>query len=224
MLVPVKNRIWIWMALLGMILTLPAWTTPEPTNLSTAKRDVMAYVESGAYGKEIVKVAMQANKHIIRRAARGAKEGEKLAVVFDIDETALTNMPHMTTMDFGYVPPLWDEWVAAGQARAIIPVQTVYDTAVRLKLEIIFITGRKVSDAPGTEKNLVEVGYETWAQIHYKPNEYTGTSRDYKIGVRKRLTKEGYVIIANLGDQWSDLNGGYAEKVFKLPNPFYRIP
>jgi predicted secreted acid phosphatase len=196
----------------------------EPLNLSTAKRDVMAYVESGAYGKELVKIAMEANKHIIRRAARGAKEGQKLAVIFDIDETTLTNLPHMQTLDFGYVPPLWDEWVAAGQARAIIPVQTVYDTALRLCLEIIFITGRKVSDAPGTEKNLREVGYDTWGQIHYKPNDYTGTSQDFKIGVRKRLAREGYVIIANVGDQWSDLNGGYAEKVFKLPNPFYWIP
>jgi hypothetical protein len=31
------------------------------------------------------------------------------------------------------------------------------------------------------------------------------------------------VIIANLGDQFSDLAGGYAERTFKLPNPFYSI-
>ena len=31
-------------------------------------------------------------------------------------------------------------------------------------------------------------------------------------------------IIASVGDQWSDLDGGYAERVFKLPNPFYFIP
>jgi acid phosphatase len=29
------------------------------------------------------------------------------------------------------------------------------------------------------------------------------------------------VIIANMGDQASDLAGGHAEKTFKLPNPFY---
>lgn len=208
---------------LALIVAVPVLPATEPTNLSTAKREVLAYMESGAYGREIVKVAMEANRHLIRRAARGAKEGTKLAVVFDIDETALTNLPHMQAMDFGYVPNLWDEWVAAGQAKAIIPVQTVYDTAVRLGLEIIFITGRKPSDAPGTERNLREVGYETWAQIHYKPADHRGTARDFKVGVRKRLTQEGYVIIANLGDQQSDLLGGYAEKTFKLPNPFYHI-
>ena len=29
--------------------------------------------------------------------------------------------------------------------------------------------------------------------------------------------------IANVGDQPSDLAGGYAERTFLLPNPFYRI-
>jgi hypothetical protein len=27
--------------------------------------------------------------------------------------------------------------------------------------------------------------------------------------------------VANLGDQVSDLSGGFAEKTFKLPDPFY---
>ena len=33
-----------------------------------------------------------------------------------------------------------------------------------------------------------------------------------------------HTIIANVGDQWSDLDGGFAERVFKLPNPVYFIP
>ena len=34
----------------------------------------------------------------------------------------------------------------------------------------------------------------------------------------------GYRIVVNMGDQPSDLAGGYAEKAVLLPNPFYRIP
>ena len=33
----------------------------------------------------------------------------------------------------------------------------------------------------------------------------------------------GYRIIANVGDQESDLTGGGADRSFKLPNPFYFI-
>ena len=39
-----------------------------------------------------------------------------------------------------------------------------------------------------------------------------------------QLTAGGRVIIANLGDQDSDLTGGYAERTFKLPDPFYFTP
>ena len=30
--------------------------------------------------------------------------------------------------------------------------------------------------------------------------------------------------VVNLGDQRSDLEGGYAERTFKLPNPVYFLP
>ena len=46
----------------------------------------------------------------------------------------------------------------------------------------------------------------------------------YKTWVRGEIEAQGYTIIANVGDQWSDLENGYAERVFKLPNPFYMIP
>jgi acid phosphatase len=32
-----------------------------------------------------------------------------------------------------------------------------------------------------------------------------------------------FTIIANIGDQISDLVGGHAQKCFKVPNPFYFI-
>jgi acid phosphatase len=35
--------------------------------------------------------------------------------------------------------------------------------------------------------------------------------------------RAGRTIIANIGDQMSDLNGGYAERTFKLADPFYLI-
>ena len=34
----------------------------------------------------------------------------------------------------------------------------------------------------------------------------------------------GYDIVANFGDQFSDLNGGFADTTFKIPNPNYFLP
>ena len=41
---------------------------------------------------------------------------------------------------------------------------------------------------------------------------------------RKKLVDQGYTIIVNMGDQMSDLDGGFAERTYKLPNPFYFVP
>jgi predicted secreted acid phosphatase len=200
------------LALAGCSTTIaptPAATaTTEPVNLTLRKRQVMAYVNSGDYAREIARIALEANKYLTKHAPRLQAAGKKVAVVFDIDETTLSNYPHIVAYDFGYTPLVWDSWVAEGRAPAIIPVQTVYDTAVQMKLDVFFITGRKESDRAGTERNLRDVGYEVWTGIHYKPADHQGTARTFKAVVRRQLEVDGFVIIANLGDQMSDLEGG----------------
>jgi predicted secreted acid phosphatase len=47
----------------------------------------------------------------------------------------------------------------------------------------------------------------------------------YKSGTRAYIEDVlGYEIVANFGDQFSDLKGGFADKTFKLPNPNYFLP
>jgi predicted secreted acid phosphatase len=46
----------------------------------------------------------------------------------------------------------------------------------------------------------------------------------YKSGVRAHIESQGYEIVGNFGDQFSDLIGGSADKTFKLPNPNYFLP
>ncbi|MDI1319205.1 MAG: HAD family acid phosphatase [bacterium] len=202
----------------GAAQTLPA----EPANLYPVKQALRAYVDSGSYAKSIAEVALQANKYLVKRIAKGAKPGKKLAIVFDIDETTLSNLSHILGHDFGYMPKDWDTWVVSGRAPAIIPVQTIYDTAVRGKVDVFFITGRGEEQRSSTERNLRDVGYDTWARIYFKPaTDKELTTRGFKVDTRRMLEQQGYVIIANVGDQDSDLLGGYAERWFKLPNPFY---
>jgi predicted secreted acid phosphatase len=46
----------------------------------------------------------------------------------------------------------------------------------------------------------------------------------YKSGTRAYIESQGYNIVADIGDQFSDLLGGYADKTFKMPNPNYYLP
>ncbi len=212
---------------LALVFALGPLSAAEPGNLSTLKQQISTYVTTGEYGKEVAKVAAEANAYLSRRIPRGipksVKKATKLAIVFDIDETTLSNLRHIQAQDYGYIPKIWDSWVAEGQATAIYPVQAVYLTAANAKIEIFFITGRTPDGTAATERNLRQVGYETWTKIYYKPADWTESGRAFKVSTRRKLAAEGYLIIANIGDQHSDLFGGYAEKTFKLPNPFYSI-
>jgi predicted secreted acid phosphatase len=46
----------------------------------------------------------------------------------------------------------------------------------------------------------------------------------YKSGTRAYIESQGYNIVADFGDQFSDLEGGFADRVFKMPNPNYYLP
>lgn len=46
----------------------------------------------------------------------------------------------------------------------------------------------------------------------------------YKSGTRAYIESQGYDIVGDFGDQYSDLTGGYADKTFKMPNPNYFLP
>jgi acid phosphatase len=207
----------------ALLLALPASQfAVEPPNLNQAKWTVQQYAASGQYGRDLADVALQANKYLTRRLAR-AQPDQKLAIVFDIDETVLSNLATMQDNDFGYVPPVWKRWVAEARAPAITPVQVVYENAVRHQVAVFFITGRRESERAATEKNLRDVGYETWTKIYCTPDDEDKPTRLFKTNTRAQIQQDGYTIILNIGDQNSDLQGGFAEKTFKLPNPFYIV-
>ena len=52
----------------------------------------------------------------------------------------------------------------------------------------------------------------------------TCTTVHYKSATRQHIEPLGYDIVANFGDQFSDLKGGYADRTFKVPNPMYYLP
>ena len=48
-------------------------------------------------------------------------------------------------------------------------------------------------------------------------------SQNFKTKERENLTKAGYEIIATVGDQWTDLNGGFSGIKIKVPNYLYKV-
>jgi acid phosphatase len=158
---------------------------------------------------------------------RGAaqKPGEKLALVLDIDDTSLSDYSFYEGTDMGYVPNLFTVWARSAQAPAIESTLRLFQKARQLQVAVFFISGRPESLRVATEQNLQTQGYASWSELILRPNEdKSGSVAEFKSSARRSITDEGYRIVLNVGDQFSDLSGApAAELSVKLPNPFYFI-
>jgi N-acetylneuraminic acid mutarotase len=89
---------------------------------------------------------------------------------------------------------------------------------------VFFITGRRVAQTDLTTKSLTDVGY-TFVHAFLRPaDDHAATVVPFKSGTRATIERDGYTVLFSIGDQWSDLDGGHAERIYKVPNPMYFIP
>jgi predicted secreted acid phosphatase len=217
-------------------------------NLDLFKRELL-YYRCTRYDIDVALVLQDAQKWVAERAP----QVNKPAIVLDIDETSLSNWKRIYTDDFAYIQngpcdfakkheACGDiSWQRSGEAPAIGPTRDLYNFA-RCRIaaspctlvEVFFVTGRHESDArvdgrtpaEWTLENLRNAKYEGVSPDHLymRPANSSGPVSDYKAAARADIEKHGFTIIANIGDQDSDLAGGHAERTFKVPNPFYFIP
>lgn len=199
----------------------------EPINLNTVKDNLQTYHDSGDYQKEITQVASRADQYIIHQAEinERSKHPQKLAIVLDIDETSLSYYNYMFKRHFTHDPVASREEILTANAPAIQPVLSLYQDALSHHIAVFFVTARRSFAYQATVRNLKSAGYRTWAGLYTRPNYYKEPSMaPFKSETRAMIIKQGYTIVASIGDQLSDLSGGYAQKTFKLPNPYYFIP
>lgn len=196
----------------------------EPTNLFITIQKLKKYHDSGEYEKDIDHVNAEALRYLKTRIANNHFKG-KPAIVLDIDETALSNYKNMEAMRFGGTLAQIREAIDRGEDPAIASTLKLFNYAKAHHLAVIFITGRLEEGRAVTITNLNNAGYHDWDKLVLRSNAQRHDHADvYKTAIRKELANEGYDILLNVGDQQSDLSGGYADKTFKLPNPYYFIP
>lgn len=207
----------------------------NPAALPDAARDARAYKESGDYLRILTAVDADAEAYVAQRAA-AAGPSAKLALVLDIDETSLSNWTEIDHNDFAPFADTatctlkpgeicgWSGWVALRKATAIEPTRDLFNAAKADHVAVFFITGRHESQRRDTIANLRKQDYAGWDALFMEPDGMHFTSAaNFKAPVRAMIEAWGYTIIANVGDQPSDLDGGHAEQPFLLPDPFYRV-
>jgi predicted secreted acid phosphatase len=221
---------------------LPYLGSSTPYNAGDWENALRTYADthgtdSSVYLNQIAQVDAVAQKTIDRtvRAAKHPRHGrrhghhharkaaKRLAVVLDIDETSLSNLSAIEADNFTFGTASQGE--ATNEIGKAIPATLqLFNDAKARGVTVFFITGRGEATRAHTESNLTREGFSGWKQLYLKPAGSTLTTVAYKTGARQDIEKQGYRIIANIGDQYSDLAGGHAASAFKLPNPFYFLP
>ena len=201
------------------------------------------------YAKEAKSVASDGKRWL---ATRHHPKGTK-AILLDVDDTSLATWNYEIFSNWAFNPTTNGTFVTEQRFPAVPGMVDLAKTAEREGYAIFFLTGRGAAQEQATLGNLtadgigVDAGFPKPTGL---PNGEDGlftkpavadypaylktacasdpngacTTIHYKSATRAHIESLGYDIVANFGDQFSDLKGGHADRTFKVPNPNYYLP
>jgi len=203
------------------------------------------------YAKEAATVASSAGPTLFGRGIPHVSHSK--AIVFDVDDTTLATWNYEVFSNWAYNPTTNAQFVNGQLFPAVPGMVDLASAAARAGYSIFWITGRPATQEAATLGNLthdgvgIDAGYPSPTTLNDgedglftkpavadypdylkaacagDPNGSCTTSH-YKTATRAHIESLGYDIVANFGDQFSDLVGGYADHTYKMPNPNYFLP
>ncbi|BBC38935.1 HAD phosphatase, family IIIB [Streptomyces graminofaciens] len=184
---------------LGGTVTAAAPAIAAPAQ--AASTAAAAEVDYATWQKDVKAVIDTATPYITTRTANAS--GKKLAIVFDIDNT---------TLESHYTP--WYQLPTP----ALKPSLELATYAKSRGVSVFFVTARPGIIESVTKWNLKTVGYPVdGLYVRDLPDLFAEVAA-YKTASRADIESDGYTIIANVGNNTTDLVGGHAERTFKLPD------
>jgi hypothetical protein len=214
---------------------------PVDNSIDGATVKLHTFNPDGAYAHQMGRIAADAKRYLADdhdRRGHGGTTGTK-AILLDVDDTSLNTYDYEIYSNFVYNPTTNAAFVNACLTSACVfpAVPHMPDLVSFAKAhgyKVFFLTGRPEAQRAGTVANLADAGYGTVADDHLYLKDLTKpwlsscapscTTIQYKSLTRQHIESLGYDIVANFGDQYSDLTGGFADRTFKLPNPMYYLP
>ncbi|MDC4232210.1 LPXTG cell wall anchor domain-containing protein [Actinomyces sp. B33] len=233
---------------------LPNWDIARATIRAymNAGRDGIADKSESPYIADVTAITTARADEIAAACTSAAQAGKKPAAVFDADDTTLwTYDMEDGAMHFAFTHAKQQEWFDHHQMPATPGMVALVTKVHAAGCDIIGLTGRNDAQKDYTLKNLADAGYvdDSGAPLFTADKYYTKflktapmpdylaaqgrcdtanntcTTVQFKAGTRQHLIEDlGYTIVGNFGDQWSDLQGGYADSWIKLPNATYYLP
>jgi hypothetical protein len=216
-------------------------TSKQIPNLGIVKNQIKAYYgDTGGqqptvgsdYWAEVTGVEGKALKqlpHLLKKAT------DAPALVFDVDDTTLSTYNYEVTHDFGYNAQENADYIHNHGMGPVFGMVDFANYAASKGVTVYYLTGRPESQRADTVRDLLAAGYPdvTDATLFmrnrdnppaYLPCEPTCTTIQYKSLTRQHIETLGFDIVMDVGDQYSDLDGGYTDSTVKVPNPMYYLP
>ena len=213
---------------------------PVPNTIDGKDNLLHTFSPDSAYAHEMAGVEADATTYLDHAMKQDnntkGKFSGKPAIVLDIDDTTLNTFNYEIYSNFVFNPTTNAAFVNAASFPATPGMPALVAHAAAEGYSIFFLTGRPVTQHDGTVTNLTNAGYPVVdSRLYLKDLSApwlascaTATpacpTTTYKTLTRQHIESLGYDLVANFGDQFSDLNGGFADQTFKIPNPMYFLP
>jgi len=216
----------------------------DPLNSGTFAND-------SNYADEARSVAEAGTRWLDARQS-APSDGTK-AILLDVDDTSLATWNYEVFSNWAFNPATNGQFVTEQRFPAVPGMVAMVQQAQQQGYAVFFLTGRGAAQEAATLGNLTadgigvdagfpkpttlnngEDGLFTKPAVANYPDYLRAacagdpngacTTLHYKSATRAHIESLGYDIVANFGDQFSDLEGGFADRTFKLPNPNYFLP
>ncbi|MEE9434256.1 MAG: HAD family acid phosphatase [Sphingorhabdus sp.] len=147
---------------------------------------------------------------------------DKLAVIFDADETLIWNvgfMRYMAERRLDFDPKIWSNWekTGAGKALAIPGAAAALGKLREMGVTIIANTNRSAANAKGTQDTLRAAGlgeFKHGETLFLRGDTPGGSDKDG----RRAIIAGRYCVIAMAGDQLGDFAHGFNAKGLRPRN------
>ncbi|HET6710135.1 HAD family acid phosphatase [Amycolatopsis sp.] len=196
---PSKARLAVAGTASAVLLLLGAAGTAEARPLATPDQ-AAAVAAAPSYATWIADVTAVTTPAAAYLEQRLAVPGGRNAIVLDIDNTSLE-----THYNPAFTTP------------AVKPVLALAKLAKAKGAAVLFVSDRTEVIRWPTEGNLKAVGYPNDG-LHLRPLFNFDPVQTNKTKARIAIEQAGYTIVANIGNNLTDLDGGHAERTFKLPD------
>ncbi len=183
-------------------------TISEMVKLAPVEQNVLGviYQQRAAEYRALCFQAYNIAMSKIDNAAK-SKKTAKLAVITDLDETAIDNSGYAVRCyneEHGYTDDSWNKWCNDAVADSVPGSVTFFKYADKKGVTIFYVSNRSNAALTKTMENMKRLGFPQVSEEHFKLKTTTSSKEE-----RRREIAKNYKIVALLGDNLVDMDAAF---------------